>query len=149
MLDNEGGTGNQFRDGFAGSLPACVAPDRRATLQGAYEPRTPANARETQTVRGISLEPNWDGDEEYFAPHVVAGRFVRREHAHSDGRRHAFYALPGEEWRFDAYIEMWKQADKSGWSEELERLEGHLLGYEDWQNDLYIETIYRTMHPSK
>jgi hypothetical protein len=95
------------------------------------------------------LEPNWDGDEEYFAPHVVAGRFVRREHAHSDGRRHAFYALPGEEWRFDAYIEMWKQADKSGWSEELERLEGHLLGYEDWQNDLYIETIYRPMHPSK
>jgi hypothetical protein len=60
----------------------------------------------------------------------------------SDGRcRHALYALPGEVWRIDAYIAMWKQAAESGWSEELERLEGHLLGYEDWQNDLNIATL--------
>lgn len=32
---------------------------------------------------------------------------------------------------------------KVGWSEGFERMEGYLLGYEERQNDLYIELMYR------
>jgi hypothetical protein len=52
-------------------------------------------------------------------------------------------ALPGEQWRIDAYLLLWKAAEKSGWNEGFERLEGTLLGYEDWQNDYHIEHFFR------
>jgi hypothetical protein len=38
---------------------------------------------------------------------------------------------------------LWKIAEKSGWNEGFERLEGNLLGYEDWQNDYHIEHFFR------
>jgi hypothetical protein len=34
-------------------------------------------------------------------------------------------------------------AAKSGWNEGFERMQGSLLGYEDWQNDIFIEQCYR------
>ena len=40
-------------------------------------------------------------------------------------------------------------AAKSGWSEGLERMQGSLLGYEDWQNDIYIEKIFRPRQREK
>jgi hypothetical protein len=55
------------------------------------------------------------------------------------GTRCVLYALPGEEWRIDAYLLLWKTAEKVGWGEGFERLEGSLLGYEDWQNDAFID----------
>ena len=40
-------------------------------------------------------------------------------------------------------------AAKSGWSEGFERIQGSLLGYEDWQNDIFIENIYRPAHEKR
>jgi len=86
-----------------------------------------------------------------FNSHVESGRIIRREHisAPNDkssnakeqrfGTRRVLYALPGEEWRIEAYLLLWKTAETAGWGEGFERLEGSLLGYEDWQNDAYIE----------
>jgi hypothetical protein len=54
------------------------------------------------------------------------------------GIRRVLYALPGEEWRIDAYLKLWETAKKTGWTEILEREEGTLLGYEDWQNDFHM-----------
>ena len=53
------------------------------------------------------------------------------------------YALPDQEWRINAMLLLLDTADKSGWSEGFERMQGSLLGYEEWQNDIFIETIYR------
>jgi len=86
-----------------------------------------------------------DPDEEIvpelaFAPYVQAGKFVTREfvellqgprpkdHPEILGIRHVFYARPSEAWRIDAYIMMMAAAEKAGWSEGFERLEGSLLG---------------------
>ena len=55
------------------------------------------------------------------------------------GTRRVLYALPGEQWRIDAFLLLWKTAEKAGWGEGFERLEGSLLGYEDWQNDAFID----------
>ena len=77
--------------------------------------------------------------EAYFAPHVAAGRFIRREQVEPDGKyRRVLYALPGHEWRIDAYLDLWVERSGKGWSNELERREGTLLGYTDEQNDQYI-----------
>jgi hypothetical protein len=99
-----------------------------------------------------------DPDEEIvpelvFAPHVMDGKFVKREFVeplsgpppsgqlHVRGIRHVFYAQSAEAWRIDAYIMMLAAAAKAGWSEGFERLEGSLLGYEEWQTDLHLERL--------
>jgi hypothetical protein len=53
------------------------------------------------------------------------------------------YALPREAWRIEAYLLLWKTAEKSGWNAGFERMEGSLLGYEDWQNDYHMERRFR------
>jgi hypothetical protein len=85
-----------------------------------------------------------------FDPYVACGKFDKREYIRLldapipsklgvvRGSRHVLYALPSESWRIDEYIQLWEVAAKSGWSEELERREGELLGYEDWQNDIFM-----------
>lgn len=86
-----------------------------------------------------------------FDPVVRSGRLVRRivdtpfteaERALFPGFRkwrRIFFALPGEEWRIEAFLLVSKVSAKTGWNEALERMEGSLLGYEDWQNDWWIE----------
>ena len=84
--------------------------------------------------------------EESFSPYVQEGRFVKREFRYFIGLvniRTVLYALKEEAWRIDAWLLMRKTADKAGWSEGFERMEGSLLGYEDWQNDIHIELMYR------
>lgn len=77
-----------------------------------------------------------------FDRYVEAGRFTRREKVSTlqqmDGRAHhqIFYTLPGEEWRADAILDL--LATPGAWSNERERRYGTLLGYEDWQNDLWL-----------
>ena len=83
-----------------------------------------------------------------FAPHVREGGLCLRvsdapaRHPPPSGPmsqviiRHVFYALPGEEWRIDAYLDLWRDG---GWSDAHERREGELLGYENWQNDWWIQ----------
>ncbi len=95
--------------------------------------------------------------EREFEPHVAAGRIIERQHIdlprkdarvvkgikeQQIGMRRVLYALPGERWRIDAYLLLWKIAEKSGWNEGFERLEGTLLGYEDWQNDYHVEHFF-------
>lgn len=47
-----------------------------------------------------------------------------------------FYTLPGEEWRVGAIVSL---LDGAGpWTNERERLYGALLGYEDWQNEVWL-----------
>jgi hypothetical protein len=104
-------------------------------------------------------EPNEEiFPEQAFAPYVESGRFVKREfveplqepppkdHPHVRGIRHVFYARPSEGWRIDAYIMMMAAAAKVGWSEGFERLEGSLLGYEEWQTDVHLERLRASPH---
>ena len=93
--------------------------------------------------------------ESLFDPYVAAGRFIKRESISREdpagesadgpirGTRRVLYALPQQAWRIEAYLLLWESAAKAGWSEGFERMEGSLLGYEDWQNDIFIEQIYR------
>jgi hypothetical protein len=85
--------------------------------------------------------------ERQFAPHVEARLLIAFEYVvdAAKGRRarYVLYARSGEEWRVPAYMLLKKTATKSGWNEGFERMEGSLLGYEDWQNDVYIEQVYR------
>jgi len=80
-----------------------------------------------------------------FDPFVKEGRIVRqivdtpmphfkRVYPSFDGVRYVYFALPGEEWRIEAY-----RSIDAATPFEWERLQGSLLGYEDWQNDWWIE----------
>jgi len=88
-----------------------------------------------------------------FDEHVQRGRFERREYVELvspatqarrhpiKGIRHVLYAQPSEAWRIDAYIDLKARAAITGWSAEFERLEGRLLGYEDWQTDAWLAML--------
>lgn len=86
--------------------------------------------------------------ERHFAPHVEARLLSAFEYCVDDAKarktRFVLYATPGEEWRVPAYMLLKMTATKSGWNEGFERMEGSLLGYEDWQNDVYIERVFRS-----
>jgi hypothetical protein len=73
-----------------------------------------------------------------FDRHVSSGRFVRRDHfSQLDSSfvvHRVLFALPSEVWRLDAMIELKLQH----WSDEQERREGELLGYENWMNDHWL-----------
>ncbi|HTP82185.1 MAG TPA: hypothetical protein VMQ11_04535 [Alphaproteobacteria bacterium] len=57
------------------------------------------------------------------------------------GHRTVYYTTRGEEWRIPASKLIWHAAEKSGgWNAHCERFEGMLYGYEDWQNDWWINT---------
>jgi hypothetical protein len=90
----------------------------------------------------------WTIPEDVFTPHVTSGRFVQRDLVWLDdsasqgarGTRFVFYALAVEAWRIDAYLAMKSAASLSGdGGEALERLEGALLGYAEWQNAAHLE----------
>ncbi|WP_067064971.1 hypothetical protein [Roseateles chitosanitabidus] len=83
--------------------------------------------------------------DEYFAPYVESQGLVRREHVQRSRHgaiRYVLYATAGQQWRMDAYVLMLTVAAKEGWNPGFERMEGALLGYEDWQNDVYMEMMY-------
>ncbi len=88
--------------------------------------------------------------EKDFAPYVEKGTFVKREHITiglPHGTRRVLYAVPSEEWRINAYLLLFEIAEKAGWSEGFERMEGRLLGYEEWQNDFHIESRLKKSLP--
>ncbi|MGE3935426.1 MAG: hypothetical protein AB7F67_19355 [Rhodospirillaceae bacterium] len=78
-----------------------------------------------------------------FDRHVEAGRIVRCDHL-SDaawGTCHRIlYALPSEEWRIQAMLDLVSSGE---WSSDHERRQGELLGYADWMNDYWLEQIPR------
>jgi hypothetical protein len=58
------------------------------------------------------------------------------------GHRQVYYTPKGEEWRICASKLIWGGFGKAGaWNETLERLEGILFGYDDWQNDWWMEHV--------
>lgn len=88
-------------------------------------------------------------DGEHRFDHWVAEGLLHREEViePSDppvgeylGHRTVYYTPKGEEWRIPAMRLIWHASGKSGgWNEYFERLEGMLFGYEDWQNDWWID----------
>lgn len=71
---------------------------------------------------------------------------IDREIRSKDGRpieriRTAYYTRKGEEWRVPAWRLIQAASRKTGWNDTLERLEGMLFGYEDWQNDWWSEQL--------
>jgi hypothetical protein len=83
-----------------------------------------------------------------FDKHVESGRFVKREYVMPisvpelpfKGIHYVLYALPHEEWRIDAMIEF-RNRPVQKWSREREREFGELLGYEDWQNEAWLNSL--------
>jgi hypothetical protein len=64
-----------------------------------------------------------------------------------EGVRTAYYTRKGEEWRILAWKMVANAALKSRWNEDFERLEGMLFGYDEWQNDWWIDQ-YRKRRPA-
>lgn len=93
-------------------------------------------------------DPQYDCIPEHlFAPYVEAGLFSASEHIvahpHRGKMRFVMYAAKNEEWRIQAFVLLQKTIAHSGWSKGFTRLEGSLLGYEDWENDIFIETFFK------
>ncbi len=84
--------------------------------------------------------------EDDFAPHVAAGRIIKREYYWDDKESgHSFveiyYALPGEEWRIDALhdLHLIVQNKLRPWTAEDDRETGRLLGYTDAEVEAFLE----------
>ncbi|WP_291177471.1 hypothetical protein [Erythrobacter sp.] len=83
-----------------------------------------------------------------FDRHVEAGRFCKQVLAWP-GRpqiQHLYFVLPGEEWRIAAMAEL--LFGQGRWTLEHERREGELLGYTDWQNDIWIDRCQKMRAPA-
>jgi hypothetical protein len=113
-----------------------------------YELPLLLDGRKKLARMGHAYPPATFDGEDRFA-HWVAKGFLHREEVVESfdppvrsylGHRTVYYAPKGEEWRIPASKLIWHAADKSGgWNEHFERLEGMLYGYEDWQNDWWID----------
>jgi hypothetical protein len=97
-------------------------------------------------ARMIHEYPPMTFDGEHRFDHWVAEGLLHREEVIEPfdaptkgylGLRTVFYTPKGEEWRIPARELIWRGCRK-GWNEHFERLEGMLFGYEDWQNDWWI-----------
>ena len=80
-----------------------------------------------------------------FDRHVATGRFEKREFVEHRSEpsvwvHYVLYSQQGEEWRIDALLDLYQWL--GAWTSDRERAEGTLLGYEDWQNDLWIATRF-------
>ncbi|MFS8975738.1 hypothetical protein PO002_14720 [Cupriavidus necator] len=81
-----------------------------------------------------------------FDHYVEAGLLHAEEDLHLPPNSHGrpvgkiYYTAKGEEWRIPA-IKLIEHTSgvAGGWNEVFERLEGTLMGYEDWQNNWWLE----------
>jgi hypothetical protein len=75
-----------------------------------------------------------------FDRHVHSGIFVRQDYIEPYKDGHSIHtvliAQADQTWRIPAMIELRKHL--GAWAVEYEREEGRLLGYEEWQTDLWI-----------
>ena len=91
--------------------------------------------------------------EERFRPYVESGIFVRGEGEFNGGFhsglgrdaiiRYVLFAKKDEAWRIPAYLLMRKVFYKLRYTEELERIESELLGYEDHEIDAWCDHVFR------
>jgi hypothetical protein len=98
----------------------------------------------------IPKNPDLEELPEYlFDPYVRRGIFEKLDYCEPNRYKSGpilvmhvlLYALKHEAWRIDAYILLRSTANKMGWSDELTRFEGALLGYMEWENDAYLEQL--------
>jgi hypothetical protein len=96
-------------------------------------------------ARMMHTYPPMTFDGEHRFDHWIAEGLLHREEVidpsgPDGGLRTVYYTLKGEEWRIPAMKLIFHASGKSGgWNEYFERLEGMLFGYEDWQNDWWID----------
>jgi hypothetical protein len=69
---------------------------------------------------------------------AAEGLLHREEVIEPDTRTVTYYTPKGEEWRIPAY-RLIERAGSGRWNAHYERLVGMLFGYEDWQNDWWID----------
>ncbi len=87
--------------------------------------------------------------EKAFAPHVAAGRIVRRAEdiLYGDGRtiRYVCFALPGEVWRIDAFLFMRRDAALHPrlYGDAGDIVTGRLLGYSAEEIGAFLENRKR------
>jgi hypothetical protein len=118
------------------------------------------DGRKPFTRIGDSYPPYQHYDEGLFDRHVALGLLHKEVQLepfaepvrYADGRimeglRTVYYTLKGEEWRIPAWKLISEASRKSGWNDSFERLEGMLLGYEEWQNDWWAEHRRRHHQP--
>ena len=100
------------------------------------------------------IDDPWIFPEDAFQPYVDAGRLIQFDYVEFSnipmppqfrGLRRLMYALPGEEWRFDAYLALMSRLATVGWSDESEREEGRLLGYSDWEIEVHMNRRFPRM----
>ena len=92
------------------------------------------------------LPASFDLPDDDFAPHVAAGKIIRRYHefpplsGEEYGSRILLFARPGEEWRMERLLEIRLGFFRGGWraSADLEREIGRLLGYDDADIEIFI-----------
>jgi hypothetical protein len=82
-----------------------------------------------------------------FDKHVEDGRLAKREYVEieqsASTRCHVIlFAIPGQAWRIDAMLDL--RQHLSAWTAEHERMEGELLGYAGWQNDIWLSRRFPT-----
>jgi hypothetical protein len=107
-----------------------------------------------------SYPPHQHYDEDLFDRYVALGILHKevqlepfeepvrhRDGRISEGLRTVYYTLKGHEWRIPAWKFVSEASRKSGWNESFERLEGMLLGYDEWQNDWWAEHRRRHHQP--
>jgi hypothetical protein len=76
----------------------------------------------------------------YFDPLVKSGKLISGEITGDVFLAPAImYALPGEDWRIEAYRLMASASRISGWNDTLEFIQGSLLGYSSEENRLWAE----------
>lgn len=126
-----------------------------------YELALMLEGRKPLAVFGDVYPADWlDETASRFEPFVEGGRLLRRvvdeplsaryalaKTDLADTFRTVLVALPDQSWRIEAYLAMEWMAARTGWNKKLERLQGTLLGYEDWQNDWWIEHAPRLRPP--
>jgi hypothetical protein len=93
--------------------------------------------------------------EDLFEPYVASGRFSKRvvvEPFHVAGKtpipmRRVMYAAIGQEWRFEAFLSLWAMAQKYGWNDGFEKLEGFIYGYETDLDPFFDPSVQSPLQP--
>ncbi|TCR04253.1 hypothetical protein [Neorhizobium sp. JUb45] len=83
-----------------------------------------------------------------FSPYVERGEIIARIAEMQAGGRtfiRIYYALPGEDWRFDAYDVLMN--GPRPWTADMEWQLGSILGYSDEQNEWWIANGFKPAPP--